>query len=312
MTSNTRTGLILFSFAKHPKGYYDTLFGRLSKRAIEYGLNLYQGSLKDLRFHISSEVFRVYESRTDQDLADFNVVYFQLWSKCPQQALAASIYLDMRGVPYLGPNVKRIPPDTKLGELSLLKQADAPIPETVSSSHKQIRKWFHTSTPLDFPVVIKNIAGYGGKINFKVHSKEELFHVLEEHPDVMFVIQEYIPSDRDYRFLVLDGEIQIVLERQGANGTHLHNTSRGAEARSVDRNRFSKAIQDLVVKSATAVGRREFAGVDVMFHKHTGDPYILEVNKTPQIEIGSHTDEKMAALLEYLSRLSNTEEGSDA
>lgn len=306
--NNTHTGLVLFSFAKHPTGYYEKLFGRLSERSPECGLDLYRGALKDLRIHLGRDVFTVHESRNDMNVADFDVVYFQLWSKCPQQALAVSTYLDATGVPYLGPTVKRIQPDTKLGELSLLKKAEVPIPETVSSSHKQLRKWFHESAPLDFPVVMKNIAGYGGKINFKVHSGEELDRVLEENPDVTFVVQEYIPSDRDYRFLVMDGEIQIVLERQGNGDTHLHNTSRGAEARSLDPKEFTQDVQDMVVKSAEAVGRKEFAGVDLMFDLNTEKPYVLEVNKTPQIEIGSHTEEKMDALLSYLARLSQREQ----
>lgn len=308
MPDKARTGLVLFSFAKHPKGYYDTLFGRLSNRAPEYDLDLDRGALKDLRFYLGRDGYWVQESRNDKDLADYDVVYFELWSKCPQQALAASIYLDVHEVPYLGPNVRRIPPDTKLGELSLLKQAGIPIPTTVTSSHKQLRKWFDAAAPLEFPAVIKNIAGYGGKINFKVHSQDELARVFEENPDVTFVIQEYIPSDRDYRFLVMDGDIQLVLERQGANGTHLHNTSQGAEAQTVDVHEFSEAAQNMVLRSAETVGRSEFAGVDIMFHKHTGDPYVLEVNKTPQIEIGSHTDEKMQALLRYLARLSRRDE----
>lgn len=306
--NNAHTGLVLVSFAKHPTGYYEKLFGRLRERSPEYGLDLYRGALKDLKVHIGKNAFSIQESINGTDLADFDVVYFQLWSKCPQQALAASTYLDVSGVSYLGPTVQRIQPNTKLGELSLLKKAGVPTPETVSSSHKQLRKWFHGSAPLDFPVVMKNIAGYGGKINFKVRSGEELDRVLEENPDVTFVVQEYIPSDRDYRFLVMDGQIQLVLERRGNGDTHLHNTSRGAEARSLDPKEFTQDVQNMVMKSAEAVGRKEFAGVDLMFDMNTEDPYVLEVNKTPQIEIGSHTEEKMDALLSYLARLSQQEQ----
>jgi glutathione synthase/RimK-type ligase-like ATP-grasp enzyme len=307
VAENQRNGLVLFSFQKHPKRYYETLFGRLSERAPGYGLNLYKGALKDIRVYIGPEDFRVQESSNDMDVADFDVVYFELWSKCPQQALATSTYLDVCHVPYLGPNVRRIQPDTKLGELSLLKKAGLPIPETASSSHKQLRKWFRESAPIDFPVVAKNISGYGGKINFKAHSQEELFQVFDEHPEVTFVVQEYIPSDRDYRFLVMDGAIQLVLQRQGNDDTHLNNTSRGAQAHLVDPGAFSQKVVDMVLNGAAAVGRREFAGVDLMFDMHTGQPYVLEVNKTPQIEIGSSAEEKMSALLSYLNRLSRKE-----
>jgi D-alanine-D-alanine ligase-like ATP-grasp enzyme len=75
----------------------------------------------------------------------------------------------------------------------------------------------------------------------------------------------------------------------------------------VDPGAFSQKVVDMVLNGVAAVGRREFAGVDLMFDMHTGQPYVLEVNKTPQIEIGSSAEEKMGALLSYLDRLSRKE-----
>lgn len=310
--TNTVRGLVLFSFGKHPKGYYDTLFGRLSERAREHGMELERGALKDMRIHIGNDNFRITESRSECDLQDFDVVYFELWSKCPQQALAASVYLKMCDVPFLGPSVERIQPDTKIGELSLLKQAGVSVPETVSSSSRQLRRWFRQSTPLKFPVVIKNAAGYGGKVNFLVQSEPELLSVLEENSDTTFVVQEFIPNDRDYRFLIMGGEIQAVIERTGGGETHLNNTSKGASARLMEPNEFSASVRQLAKDSAETVGRSEFAGVDIVFHQTSQQPYVLEVNKTPQIEIGAYPEKKMDALLDYLARLSNAEEIDDA
>ena len=57
---------------------------------------------------------------------------------------------------------------------------------------------------------------------------------------------------------------------------------------------FSKKIQEDILKAVKSEAL-EVAGVDIIIDQQTKVPYILEVNRAPQINGGSFTDEKIAA-----------------
>jgi hypothetical protein len=71
----------------------------------------------------------------------------------------------------------------------------------------------------------------------------------------------------------------------------------------VELDTLSIAAQEAVLAAAQALHRDSFAGVDLMIHKKTGQPYILEVNQTPQIEIGAEIEYKMDALLKHMEKI---------
>ena len=67
---------------------------------------------------------------------------------------------------------------------------------------------------------------------------------------------------------------------------------------------FSQDILDKA-EQAARIERLEIAGVDIIQDITTGEYYILEVNRAPQIATGACNDEKMIAysemVAEYLS-----------
>ncbi len=295
--------LVLFSFRNHKTGYIEMLFDRLSKFSQGTNLNLFRGSLNDLQISIKNNSMSIIESLTGRDISSFDLVYFELWYKSQQQALAAARLMERKNVKYFSKEINNIIPITKIGELAVMADNSIPLPNTFISSSRGIKKVFKNNPPIGYPLIVKAADGYGGKNNYLVKDYQSLAKVLDENKTIKFVIQEFIPNNCDYRCLVLGGKIALVLKRTRNKdaGTHLNNTSAGALGEVVPIDTLPQNAQDVVLLAAKTLNRFEFAGVDLMLHAQTNQPYILEVNQTPQIEIGAEVDKKMAAMLDYMS-----------
>lgn len=302
--------LVLFSHKNHAKGYIEMLFKRLSERAQRHGLTLVRGALKELHITIVDNKLSVWEALSESRLDSFQDVYFELWYKAPQQALAAATYLSRKNKPFFSKELLRTIPDTKVGELAVLADDDIPLADTFTSSNKQIKKVFakKSTCPFEYPFILKDAMAYGGNNNFLIKSYAELKEILAAHQGVTFICQEFIQNDRDYRCIVLGGKVRLVVQRsRGRDDTHLNNTSKGAEGLCVPIESLpAQAVKD-VEKATIRLNRSEFAGVDLLIDKNTGKHYILEVNQTPQIEIGAEVDVKMDALLSYMKERADHE-----
>lgn len=297
--------LVLFSFRNHKFGYIEMLFERLSHMAENrQHITLHRGALNDLHIAIIDGKMALTEALTGRALDSFDLVYFELWYKAQQQALAAAQHLRHVGVPFFSSEVEKIMPITKVGELAVLADNAIPLPNTFISSRRELKKVFRKNPPFSFPLIVKAADGYGGKNNHLVHDYAQFKQILDDNKTLQFVVQEFIPNNCDYRCLVFGGDIKLVIKRQrdSAQGSHLNNTSAGAEGIAVDVEALPLAARQAVVKAAEVLGRSEFAGVDLMFNSETDEPYILEVNQTPQIEIGVEVDKKMNTLLDYMER----------
>jgi glutathione synthase/RimK-type ligase-like ATP-grasp enzyme len=303
---NKKEVLVFFSYRSHKYGYIEMLFDRFveAARFSRPNLTLYRGSLSDLHIQIKDTHLSITESLTGRNIDTFDLVYFELWYKAQQQALAAARLLERKGVPYFSKEIHEILPMTKVGELAVLADNDIAIPNTFTSSRRETKKAFKNRPPLRFPLIVKAADGYGGKDNYLVRDYGHLVEILDTNKTLRFVIQEFIPNDRDYRCLVIGGEISLVLmrSRDKEKDTHLNNTSAGAVGEVVPVAVLSQEAQAIVIKAAKVLNRSEFAGVDLMLNSETGKPYILEVNQTPQIEIGAEVHKKMDALLSYMSK----------
>ncbi|PLS80579.1 hypothetical protein CYG49_04905 [Candidatus Saccharibacteria bacterium] len=299
-----KDALVFFSYRSHKFGYIEMLFDRLQQRAEQTDLRLHRGSLKDLHIAIRDDRMSIIESLTGRDLSTFALIYFELWYKSPQQALAAALFAERHKVPFFSKELLSTIPLTKVGELAKLADNGVPLPNSFISSARELKKVFKKSPPIDFPLIMKAADGYGGKNNFLVRDYDQLVRLLEENKQLDFVIQEFIENDCDYRCLVFGGKVQLVLQRTRASKeTHLNNTSQGAEGRMVPVETLPPEAIASAERAASVLGREAFAGVDLLIGSQTGKHYILEVNQTPQIEIGAEVEQKMDALLSYMSQI---------
>ncbi len=305
MIQEKRDILVMFSYRNHKRGYIEMLFDRLSARSQQYPLQLYRGSLSDIHIYIKNNHLSIIDTLTNRDIASFDGIYFELWYKAQQQALAVAQYAKTHKVPFFSEELLKIMPMTKVGEVACLADKKIPLPDTFISSCRQIKKSFERTPPFLYPLIVKAADGYGGKKNFLVDTYQDLQKILDSHKGTQFVIQEYIPNDCDYRCLVFGEEIKCVLKRtrDTASSSHLNNTSAGGKGEIVALDSLSITARKAVLAAARTLNRDSFAGVDLMINKETGQPYILEVNQTPQIEIGAEIEHKMDALLRYMEKI---------
>lgn len=302
--NGAKQALVLFSFRSHKHGYIELLFDQLTRTAKGRPLELRRGSLSDLHILIKDGQVAITEALTGTELADFDVLFFEMWDRASEQALAAAQYAVRNKVPFIGREPLQVTATTKIGEMTRLSDVGVPVPDTFMSSNREILRAFAEQPPLAFPVVIKAANGYGGNYNFVANTFEELEAIITEHKDEKFIVQALIPNDCDYRCLVFGGRIAVILKRtrDADSGTHLNNTSKGAAGELVDAADLPKEALDDALRAAGALGRSDYGGVDLLFDKETGKHYILEVNRAPQIETGAETEAKMRAALDYIEQ----------
>src|ERR1700691_1091711 len=142
MKVSMKTSLVLFSYHSHKRGYIEMLFDRLRTAAIGHSLTLERGSLNDLQISIIDSKLDIRESLTNKRLTEFDVVYFELWYKAPQQALAAAQHLDHHKIPFFSKERLTVMPLSKIAEIAKLTDAIMPLPDTCISSRSMIKKVF--------------------------------------------------------------------------------------------------------------------------------------------------------------------------
>ncbi len=294
--------LVFFSFRKHKTDYYKLLFDPMAERAGDFGMEFYQGSLKDLQIYFEDGSMRIVESMTGMDLSEFDLVYFELFHKAQQQSLAAAKYLERHDIEYFTQEVSRFTPLSKLGQQALLADQNLPLPDGITTSVRQFKKLFKKRPPFAFPFVLKSIQAFGGNNNFLVNTYDELVRILDENKSDTFIAQPFIPNDFDYRVLILGGEIKLVIKRARQDDTtHLNNTSQDADAEFFSADVLTDAQKNDSIRAAKLVGREQFCGLDLLINKDTGEHVVLEVNEAPAIQLGAEPERKMQAMLEFMS-----------
>lgn len=260
--------------------------------------------LLDTRVEIFDNKLAVKNLITGDDIAQLNGVYFANWRKQPEFALAIAELMMRQKKPILSEEVLQIMPMTKLGELVLLSDKNIPIPDSVFMRNRHWLKLIKSDDelPFAFPFIMKVIDGSMGVDNFLVTSRIQLKEIVSKDKEILFVAQEYIPNTHDYRIIVMGGAAKLVIKRSRSNNdTHLNNTSQGASGELIKLHDVDPRILELSLRAARAVKRPSFSGVDIIQDSETGEYYVLEVNKTPQMETGTNTVEKVSALTSYFT-----------
>ena len=257
---------------------------------------------EDLMYVIQPEGGKIVHSVTGEDIASYNLVYQRRWEDKQDQSLACAIYLKHKGVPFVDSESYNNSSKNKLTQAWRFWEAGLPHPKTVCFGSTQAQQRLLDnleSLPLDFPLIAKELNGFGGNNNYLVHTVEELSAVFLKNPDMRFILQEYIPNKGDYRVIVYGDRVGLAIKRVAAEGMHTNNSSQGGRGELVAVDDVPANILDDSVKAATLLGR-EVAGVDVVVHEKTGKHYFFEVNRCPQIETGLFVKEKADTLADYL------------
>lgn len=242
----------------------------------------------------------------DVKLSDFSLVYFKSWRRYQGLATTLSHYLNDHDIPFLDKAVYLPMSGNKILQMYLLRKAGLPIPKSIFISRGMAMsniKMIEGELGV-YPVIAKDVAGQKGKNNFLIKSREELISLFENtDQSIEYLLQEFIPNDFDYRILVMGNGIGAYEKRKRRdNNTHLNNVAFGASEEFLPVESISEEVRSISVNAASLFAR-QIAGVDIIIHKETGKPYIIEVNPSPGIDYDTGKTPELESLVKYLDSL---------
>ncbi|MBU0613662.1 ATP-grasp domain-containing protein, partial [Patescibacteria group bacterium] len=136
-----------------------------------------------------------------------------------------------------------------------------------------------------FPVVIKTDQSKMGQGVGLARNLQEIIDFIKKHSvdqkNIGFVLRQYIPNDGDYRVNVIDGRAVTCLKRTPQKGEFRSNISLGGNLSNTNPNDVVDVCAD--AEKIAKLFSYDIAGVDIMVHKQTGIPYILEINRAPDL-----------------------------
>lgn len=169
--------------------------------------------------------------------------------------------------------------DTATSELQKQVQEGINFPKTtVIVGTRTLKK---VLLDFEFPVIIKNSYQQRGLGVYKAGSYEEAKEIVaEDRKSASFLIREFIPNEGDIRIFTVGFKAIAAMRRIPPKDDFRSNISRGATAEPFDlkANPEIKSLGEKVAK----INSTQIAGVDVMIHKETKVPYVLEINRSPQ------------------------------
>lgn len=216
---------------------------------------------------------------------DYDLVYLWAVGKRRWEWLTAAEYLHRtKGTVIV--NQKLIDPSYNYfltPAIDYLKQKENGLMFPKSVVFSSPKSLDHVIGELSFPFVIKPADGRKGINVYKVSNREEAESALSRMEDVSaFVAREFIPNDGDIRVFTVGYSAIGAMKRTPKAGDFRSNISQGGSGAPYDLSQNPK-VQEIAEK-LSALMRTEIAGVDIIIHQETGEPYILEINPGPQFE----------------------------
>lgn len=279
------------------------LVERLASALQPKGIAVAKIGLLDSRVEIRANKLVVRDAKTKRRYSYLDGIYIANWRKAPEVALALAKYMTLHKKGVLNNEILHFPAMTKLGEMVHMSNQGIPLPDSFFVREKYLQTMVNKQklpAGFAFPLIVKSTGGSMGADNWLVHTFQELANVVSKPHNFMLVVQQYIPNDFDYRVLVFGGKVRAVIKRSRLDTTtHLNNTSQGGQGDIVPLEEFPSELADIALQAAAATYRSDLAGVDIIVDTVTHKPYVLEVNKSPQIETGSNIDTKTRIFTDY-------------
>lgn len=255
----------------------------------------------ELSYIITPSKFSILVTKLGKEISEYDLVIFR--GRLLQNhrfAYVISLYLKHHGTPFFN-DYSFYRSSSKLTQAAYFFEQKVPFVDTYFSLNKDDFKKI-ISDNLSLPFVLKDDTGSHGENNFLIKSKAELNQKLNKENELTYIAQPYHANTHDYRVLVAGAQPPLVIKRIAGRGTHLNNTSRGADAELVNE------LPQRLIKTSKRLAERlgmSLAGVDILPDSQTGEYFFLEINSQPQILTGAFVEEKRVAIKKLLNNYLN-------
>lgn len=218
----------------------------------------------------------------------------------PSRLMEGGVVDTATSIPWVNDRDAVLTSRNKGGVIARLAAAGLPTPEThLVSNPADERAVAEAAEDIGYPVIVKPNSTTRGTGIAKAPDPDslagivdylDLVHDYRATGDKSFLIQEFLPAARDYRVMVLDGEVVGAVERRLPEPARnkdrwKHNVHRGATAEGVDLPREHRRLAE---RTAEVLGI-DFLGVDLL---ETPDSIVVsETNARPTIDEATKYEE---------------------
>jgi glutathione synthase/RimK-type ligase-like ATP-grasp enzyme len=283
-----RNVLILFadpSFEISEREWEPDYFSKiLSKEDVNVIIALY----RDVYFYLDDAGNQRFFVRNRELKLDETLAFVWFRTRGERSDMMYDMLPFMNGLAYLLKKKKIKFFDEELGDmLSINKFSDKII---LSAENFQLPKTFLITNSatvdrdfvlsiLHFPIVLKEKA-YGSRGDgVSLLKTREAFDQYFEEENKFFILQEFIPNEVEYRYVISDYTLKRVEQRWHNEKEEFRNNScLGAKEETIDLKEIDPFIRKESERSSR-VFKRDLCGLDII--KHGDKYYFVEINHTP-------------------------------
>jgi glutathione synthase/RimK-type ligase-like ATP-grasp enzyme len=244
-------------------------------------LELFEESFKKVGFYTD-----VAQAKEITNISEYDALFIRETTNVSHYTYRIARKADKEGLVVIDDPESIVKCTNKIFLEQMLDRLDIKRPKTFIYDKKMFDK---NIAGIQFPCVIKKPDSAFSQGVHKAKTREELLHYADSlfKSTDLILIQEFLPTDFDWRIGVLNGEVLYACKYfmakehwQIINNDNNHETG---EFESCDYRKVDDNVIRMALKASNAIGKGLY-GVDI---KQKGsDVYLIEVNDNPSIDHG--------------------------
>ncbi|MBP9759597.1 ATP-grasp domain-containing protein [Candidatus Dojkabacteria bacterium] len=245
-------------------------------------VNVTKGKFSNLEFIIKDDVITLMHSGVD--IKDFSNVWLSSMWGTRDLAFAVKLYLKHFNIDHT--HVEK--GTSKVTDQVIFTLNNIPTPNTYFISKVDITKHVEEiENVCGYPLIIKDITGFGGKNSVLVSNRNELIEKSAQLPrQKRYLYQSFIPNDYDWGILIANGKIVATEKRYHKEGEFRNNICNGSLEVFVEKETVPNHIKEMAMQANKALGLF-WSRSDIIVDKNTDKAYMMEVNRLPGITSGT-------------------------
>lgn len=215
-----------------------------------------------------------------EDIASFDIVLFREIRNHNEEAKMITTYLNEHKKIIIDERIRDGKWWSKINTYLTLSQANISFPKTMFFPSIKDKDYSFIANTLWNIFITKTINGQQWKWVYLTNNTEEFEYLKKDHENEKFLFQEFIPNDWDIRVFIVWNTILWSIKRKWQEWEFRNNVALWGSAEKIE---ISEEISKMALAAAKTLWL-QIAWVDVIIHKISGKPYILEVNRSPEFE----------------------------
>lgn len=273
-----------------------------------FGDKVVLANFSDLLFKVSPGNVDIEISGCPEKITDFDFVHIRRsGQKYLSEARAVAIFLKANKVNFGDKTFADVGPsgNDKFVDGIRLALGDLPVIPFFYCAREKLDKWRQQIIGFfGYPFVVKNIYSQRGEGVYLVRDENGFGQLLEKADGKNFLFQKYIPSNEEYRILILDGAVGAYEEKINNNPDEFRaNVVLGASERFIKNEDIPDDTRKISIK-ACEILNLGVGGVDILVDKDK-NKWLLEVNRGPGLTYEPEVSPELDSFVAYFSKKLN-------